>query len=132
MNNPPRRSRGFSLIELVIAMAITAILAVVALPSYRQYMVRSHRSAAQAQMMDIANREQQYFLATRTYAAAATLTASGYALPSEVAAFYSFTITLQAGPPPGYIITFTPSGTQASDGALTLNSAGVKSPADKW
>lgn len=132
MNDLPRRSRGFTLIELVIVMTIAAVLAAIALPSYQQYMIRSHRSAAQAQMMDLANREQQYFLATRAYADATTLTASGYALPSEVAAFYSFTITLQAGPPPGYIITFTPSGTQASDGALTLNSAGVKSPTDKW
>jgi type IV pilus assembly protein PilE len=86
MNEPSykRRTGGFTLIELMITVAIVAILAAVALPSYRQYVVRSKRSAAQAQMMDIANRQQQFLLANRSYADKTALTASGYALPAEV------------------------------------------------
>jgi type IV pilus assembly protein PilE len=124
-----RKSSGFTLIELMIALVIVAILAAIAIPSYRQYVIRSNRRAAQASMVDIANREQQYFAANRAYADDAAL---GYVLPTDVSENYTFDIALDAGPPPTFTITFTPQGGQAGDGDLTLNSEGVKGPADKW
>jgi type IV pilus assembly protein PilE len=130
----PARSKtgGFTLIELMITVAIVAILAAIALPSYRQYVIRSKRSAAQAQMMDIANREQQFLLANRNYADKTALTASGYALPSDVSVNYGYDIVLSTTGAPGFTLTLTPQGGQASDGPLTLNSEGVKTPAGKW
>ena len=132
----PARSKtgGFTLIELMITVAIVAILAAIALPSYRQYVIRSKRSAAQAQMMDIANREQQFLLANRNYADKTALTASGYALPSDVSVNYGYDIVLSTTGAPGFMLTLTPQpqGGQASDGPLTLNSEGVKTPAGKW
>lgn len=127
-----RKRGGFTLIELMITVAVIAILAAIALPSYTQYVIRSKRSAAQAQMMDIANRQQQFLIANRNYADKTALTASGYALPSEVASNYSYDVTLSTTGVPGFTLTLTPLGTQASDGALTLNSEGVKTPAGKW
>lgn len=129
-----RKRGGFTLIELMITVAVIAILAAIALPSYTQYVIRSKRSAAQAQMMDIANRQQQFLIANRSYADKPALTASGYALPSEVASNYSYDVTLSPPGVPGFTLTLTPlgTGTQASDGALTLNSEGVKTPAGKW
>jgi len=128
-----RRRNGFTLIEVMITVVIIAILASIAIPSYQRYVIRAKRSAAQAQMMEIANREQQFLLANRSYADKTTLAASGYSLPPEVAANYDYTITLPAaGAPPGFVLTFTPSGSQASDGNLTLNNDGAKTPADKW
>ena len=124
-----RAQVGFTLIELMITVAIVAILAAVAIPSYAQYVIRSKRSAAQAQMMDIANREQQYLLANRRYA---DKTALAYALPTEVSMYYDYAITLSASSVPSFTVTFTPTGSQASDGALTLTSDGTKSPASKW
>lgn len=127
-----RRGWGFTLMELMITVAIVAILAAIALPSYRQYVIRTNRVAAQAQMMDIANREEQYLLANRAYASKDVLTASGYSLPDEVSKNYSYDITLGTSAAPSFTITFTAIGPQASDGPLSLTNAGVKSPTDKW
>lgn len=124
-----KKHKGFTLIELMITIVIVAILASIAIPSYREYVIRGNRTAAQAVMMEIATRQQQFFVANRTYATAAQL---GIALPPEVVDNYDFAINLVDGPPPGFEITFTPKGAQASDVALTLDSEGVKGPAGKW
>ena len=112
-------------------VAIIAILAVIALPSYQQYIVRANRTAAQSLMLDLANREHQYFAANRTYATSARL---GFAMPADLALYYTAAIALVAGPPPGFTITFTPvaGSTMASDGALMLDGAGKKMPMEKW
>jgi len=128
----PKTSSGFTLIELMITVAIVAILAAVALPAYNNHIIRSKRTAAQVQMMDIATRQQQFLLANRSYADKTTLEANGYALPSEVSAAYSYSIELTTSTLPTFTITFVPSGTQASDGTLTFTSQGLKSPAAKW
>ncbi|MET3440394.1 type IV pilus assembly protein PilE [Variovorax paradoxus] len=126
-----RRRNGFTLIEVMITVVIIAILASIAIPSYQRYVIRAKRSAAQAQMMDIANRQQQFLLANRSYADKTTLAASGYSLPADVAANYDYTITVTTDVP-GFVLTFTPSGAQQSDGNITLDNQGAKTPADKW
>ncbi|UUY10653.1 prepilin-type cleavage/methylation domain-containing protein [Pseudomonas sp. J452] len=116
----------------MIVIMIIGVLAAIALPNYQQYIVRSNRAAAQAEMMDIANRQKQFLLANRAYISKTDLEASGYALPADLSFRYSYAITVGSGTLPTFVITFTAIGSQAADGDLTLTSAGVKSPADKW
>lgn len=134
---------GFTLIELMIVVAVIAIITTLAFPSYRDYVRRSNRAAAQSQMLDISNREQQYLLANRDYTN--SLTTLNYTLPTEVSQYYSAAISLDCdangtadaseGKPPCFIITLTPTGDQVKDGTLVLSSTGNKTragDASKW
>jgi len=118
--------RGFTLIELMITVAIVAILAAVVYPSYTSYVKKGTRRAAQAQMLDLANRQQQYLLANKTYADYPMLTAAGYSFPADLSAKYDPSITVGSGTVPAYTITFTVKGVQADDGSLTYTSEGIK------
>jgi type IV pilus assembly protein PilE len=127
-----RTEKGFTLIELMITVAVVAILAAVAYPAYTDQVRKGVRRAAQAQMMDLANREQQFLLSNRAYVDYATITTSGFTLPPEVSAGYTPTIVVGTGTFPAYTITFTAKDNQLKDGDLTLNHQGVKTPAAKW
>ncbi|NII09165.1 type IV pilin protein [Oleiagrimonas sp. C23AA] len=62
-----RKQAGFSLIELMIVVAIVAILASIAWPSYRRYVVRSHRTDAKKALLEVAGREERYFYSNNDY-----------------------------------------------------------------
>ena len=140
--NPLKRKGGFTLIELMIVVAIIGILAAVAYPSYIDYVKRANRSAAQQLMMKIASREEQYMLDARAYTTALTgagsiglgATDDDFTCTAAQCANgkYTITVALIAGPPPGYTITATAAGAQATDGNLTLDSLGTKAPIAKW
>jgi type IV pilus assembly protein PilE len=63
----PLRMRGFTLMELMIVVAVVAILGAIALPSYNQHVIRGNRTAAQRFMMDVADREEQFLNSMRAY-----------------------------------------------------------------
>lgn len=120
------RHAGFTLIELMITVAIVAIVAAVAYPAYTNQIMRGQRSAGQTFLLDLAQREEQFFLDNRAYTN--TLANLGYAaMPAEVVNYYAApTFTTPAGPPAGYTISLAPlAGTklaQNNDGTLWVNS----------
>ena len=132
MRQTEKMMRGFTLIELMVAVAIVAILATIAYPIYLHQLVEGRRSAAEATLMDIAQREQQYILDQRQYAAGTTASAVStnlnVTIPSNVTQFYSISVTASNGPPPSFSATATPiAGTaQAGDSTLTIDQTGSK------
>ncbi len=125
-----KKHAGFTLTELLIVLIIIAILTTIAVPSYREALRRSDRRAAQSAMMEIANRERQAFVANRAFQDEDEL---AFTLPAELDGKYTYTITVDNGAsPPTFIVDFDSIGAQEADGDLSLDSAGVKTPSEKW
>lgn len=123
-----RRVRGFTLIEMMITVVIIGILAAVAYPSYLDYVRRGNRSAAQTFMMTIAQRQEQYLISNRSYAA--TVAALNLTQPPETNGKYTFAVASPSATE--YTITATAVGSQSVDGDLTLSQNGTKTPIEKW
>ena len=139
-SNLVRRAGGFTLIEMMIVAVVISILAAIAIPSYQDSVRKGRRSAAQALLSEMANKQQQYLADARAYAlGAAGVTTLGYGtLPKEVNGFYTIdscpsnalsvpcitTVTT----PPSFTLIATPvaGGPQVTDGALTINNLGAK------
>ncbi len=125
------RTRGMTLIELMVAVAIVSILVSIAVPSYALFMKKSRRGEAESALMDIAQREQTYLLDQRAYADLATLNTS---VPSDVTSYYTVTMPPPGATPPTFTVTATPkAGTaQAGDYTLTIDNTGAKTPTSVW
>src|SRR5215471_12525225 len=81
---------GFTLLEILIVVAVVAILATIAYPSYQGHLKKERRATAQSYLMDLAQRQQQYLLDARAYAAnEAALSA---AIPGDVSPYYTVAI----------------------------------------
>jgi len=122
--------RGFTLVEMLITIAVIAILASVAWPSYESYVRRSKRATAQSALMTIANREQAHLLDLRGYTT--SLAALNVSAPQELRGDYAFTIVVDnAVSPRTFVATATPLNLQARNGELplTVSQSGARSPA---
>ena len=124
-----KMQKGFTLIELMIAVAIVGILAVIAYPSYMQYVTKSNRSAAESFILTVSNKQEQYMLDARQYATA--LSTLNLTTPAEVSNNYTISVVANnAGTPPSYTITATPTGVQQTRDTqcanLTIDQTGAK------
>jgi type IV pilus assembly protein PilE len=92
----PYRRRGFTLIEMLITVAVVAILAAVALPNYTDYVRRSKIVEATSGLSDMRVRLEQYFLDSRQYPATCVAPAAGPAPATKIylpASSKFFTVT---------------------------------------
>lgn len=120
--------RGFTLIELMITLAVIAILASIALPSYQNFMMRARRTDAQQGLSLMANWMERAASVSGGYPSAAQAAASGLNISPE--GFYAITVALPA--PTNFTLTATPiaTGPQASDAeckAFVITNAGIRS-----
>lgn len=144
---PPKKLRGFSLIELMVAVVIVGVLLAVAQPGYTQFVIRSNKAAAKAVLLDVSSRQEQYMMTSGAYAS--TVTALNVTVPTDVSNYFDVTLTagtntastvtaLQGMP----IFTISASGKtgtiQANNPAagattaLSINQFGLKLPTSEW
>lgn len=131
-------SRGVTLIELMIVIVVVAILASIAIPSYRQYVLRSHRTEAKTALMNLAAAQEKFYLQNNTYTDELTdAPPDGLGIPSTTENG-NYTIAITAGSDAtAFSATATATGGQAQDtrcASFTINQAGVKTAtnADCW
>lgn len=114
--------RGFTLIELMIVVAIVGILSAIAYPSYAEYIRRGHRSEARAGLLQAAQWMERAATATGKYPLTAAFPASLKKVTSDR---YDISIVSDGSQ---YTLTAAPKGGQSGDkcGSYTLTQAGVR------
>ena len=134
------RQRGVTLIEILIVMVILALIASFAYPSYMNYVVDTKRTAATSVLLQVADRQQQFFMDNKRFAN--DLTNLGFANDPLVIAddgrtavdaansASTYSVSLANVTPTGYTVTAAPLNSQATRdtecGSLTLNQALLK------
>jgi len=132
MNTLCKKPYGFTLIELMITLAIVAILAAIAYPSYREQVARGRRSEAQIALLDAAQwMERQYTLGNRYDQKADGTAIDAAALPSLSARTQAaYTLAFASGQPTAsaFTLTMAPKGPMTGDrcGTFELSNRGEK------
>ncbi|MDF2178220.1 type IV pilin protein [Aliiglaciecola sp. CAU 1673] len=121
-----QRIQGFTLLELMIVVAIVGIIAAIAYPAYQGQVLESRRDNAQQELLRLQLQEEAYRLQNNDYG-------DGGDIAVPVSDFYVFTISNATATT--YTLTATAKGTQTKDTGcttLTLNQSMVKTPANCW
>lgn len=111
---------GFTLIELMITVAVVGILAAIALPSYSSYIARSKRAEARTEVLKAEGWLERYYTENNRYSNTATATTTNPtafagifgSIPKTGTAYYTISLAVTAS---GYTITATPTGSMTGD-----------------
>lgn len=118
-----RKNQGFTLIELMIAVAVVGILGAIAIPSYSEYVRRGHRAEARAGLLQAAQWLERASTATGTYPLTAAFPSALASVPSN-----RYGISLNSTDGRTFTLTATPKGAQTGDkcGNYTLTQSGLR------
>lgn len=130
-----KKNSGFTLIELMIAVAIVGILVRIALPSYTNYVLRSHRVEAINGLLDVASRQARFYTIGNAYTTSMTTLGyptDPYPVSSSTNRYYDISVAsapaATASAPATFTVQAVPYGSQANDacGTFTYTDLGVK------
>jgi type IV pilus assembly protein PilE len=117
------RAAGFTLVELMIVVAVIAILSAIVYPNYREYVVKARRTAVAGCLQQHAQTMERYYTTNLTYVGAPAPRCD-----ADLAAFYQ--VGFQGGDPTAraYILQAVPTSSQKDPkcGTLTVNAQGVR------
>jgi len=127
MQRKVNSSYGFTLIELMIVVAIVGILAAIAYPSYTSHILKTRRTAAQACLSELGQFMERYYTTNMSYSSA---TLPSTQCRSDLTNFYTLSFTTGQPTATTYAIQAVPAGAQSNDtcGTLSLTQTGAKSP----
>jgi len=129
-----KNHRGFTLIELMVVVAVIGLLAAVALPSYWSSIMKSRRTSAQSALLDLASREERYYTAKNIYTS--DLSQLGFPAGTSVPVpdgtnnyFYDVSVEVLAADTSSFSLKAVPVGSQTKDTACatyTYDSRGIR------
>jgi len=131
------KATGFTMIELMIVVAIVGILMAISVPAYQGYVMRSHRTDAHSSLLDIAARQERFVAQNPAGYTDEIVDDLNMASANSTEGYYTLTVTSApcADFANCYTIVATAAGNQANDTdcpSISYNSAGTKSPAACW
>lgn len=129
-----RRQKAFTLIELMIVVAVIGILAAIAYPSYQEHVRKARRADAQTALMELSQHMERYFTAKGTYLNGTAAPALPYSeSPKEGSGTKFYNLGFASGSPTAttYVLQAVPKNGMANDkcGTLTLSNTGLKGQA---
>lgn len=127
-----RFSRGFSLTEILVVVAILGIIAAIGYPQYQNYVREARRSDGHAALTRIAAQQERFFADNNLYTADLSDLGYGGATTLSPDGHYSIASAIAGAT---FTLTATPQGNQAADTAcnsMTINHQGVKLPTTCW